>query len=657
MKRKTQLTNQNNSQRAALYVRVSTRYQVDKDSLPFQKKKLKEYLSFLGIDDFEIFEDDGYSAKNTDRPQYQRMLSCIRKNEFTHLLVWKVDRISRNLLDFTSMYEELKQRKVTFISLNEQFDTSTAMGETMLKIILIFAELERKMTAERVMGIMLDRAENGLWNGGHVPFGYKLTNDIDFPVPDVGGEADTIQLIFDKYEELHSAIQVSRYLYHLGMRGKHGGQWGSKFICDIIRNPFYIGTYRYNVRAASRGALKPESEWVVRENNHEAIISKEQFKRCNDIMDKNAETKNTADFRESTLIHIFSGKVKCGECGANMMSLTDKPRSNGFRPTIYRCGRKTRTMDCNSKTISEATLGPFMINYIANFSKLHRDFKNVKNIKQMEEILLSGDVLKDVIKINEEDLKSTFYALSYQVHGKGYIPDFPESEKTNNEQFILQAERDKIQKAIKRLMDLYLYDPEAMTAQEMSLKRKELQAKLDEIDTKLEELSSNSDKVITDISFIKKASVFLMAQRLVSKSDIDYVAFALKVDEKILKDFFTDIIERVEIKQGKVSAIYFTNGLVHHLEHKTILAKTCDVCGGRIGFTVSCKKRTISYKGKTYKRIKVGDSGDVYEGKKKAICEDCHVSYGRWHHHGCKLEKCPICGERYATCEHGRERI
>ena len=105
-----------------------------------QRKKLKEYCKLIDIPDFEIFEDDGYSAKNTDRPMFQEMMNRIRAGEFTHLIVWKVDRISRNLLDFASMYQELKERKVTFISLNEQFDTSTPIGGAMLKIISFFCK-------------------------------------------------------------------------------------------------------------------------------------------------------------------------------------------------------------------------------------------------------------------------------------------------------------------------------------------------------------------------------------------------------------------------------------------------------------------------------------------------------------------------------------
>ncbi len=187
--------------KAALYVRVSTAHQIDKDSLPFQRSELINYSKYvLGIDDYEIFEDAGYSAKNTERPKYQEMMARIRKKEFTHLIVWKIDRISRNLRDFTEMYDELKECGTTFISKNEQFDTSSAMGEAMLKIILVFAELERKLTGERVYSIMLSRAEKGLWNGATVPLGYKWSSEKKFPVIDEE-EAEVVKYIYNLYEK------------------------------------------------------------------------------------------------------------------------------------------------------------------------------------------------------------------------------------------------------------------------------------------------------------------------------------------------------------------------------------------------------------------------------------------------------------------------
>ena len=142
------ITEQISRLKVAIYIRVSTHWQIDKDSLQVQKRELIAYAEMvLGIKEFEIFEDAGYSAKNTDRPDYQRMMGRLRTGEFSHLLVWKIDRISRNLLDFASMYNELKDLGITFVSKNEQFDTSSAIGEAMLKIILVFAELERNMTS------------------------------------------------------------------------------------------------------------------------------------------------------------------------------------------------------------------------------------------------------------------------------------------------------------------------------------------------------------------------------------------------------------------------------------------------------------------------------------------------------------------------------
>ena len=166
------------AKKAAIYIRISTHWQVDKDSLKVQRRELIAYVTLvLGITDYVVFEDPGYSAKNTDRPEYQAMMDRIRTGEFTHLVVWKIDRISRNLIDFAAMHDELQSLGVTFVSKNEQFDTSSAIGEAMMRIILIFAELERKTTAERVTAVMLSRASDGQWNGGRVPFGYSWSKE------------------------------------------------------------------------------------------------------------------------------------------------------------------------------------------------------------------------------------------------------------------------------------------------------------------------------------------------------------------------------------------------------------------------------------------------------------------------------------------------
>lgn len=128
------------NKKVAIYIRVSTEHQIDKESLPVQRRELINYSKYiLNIDNFEVFEDAGYSGKNTNRPALQDMLHRIQMYEFSYLLVWKIDRISRNMLDFFNMFDVLKKYQVTFISKDEQFDTSNAIGKAVLKFLLIFA--------------------------------------------------------------------------------------------------------------------------------------------------------------------------------------------------------------------------------------------------------------------------------------------------------------------------------------------------------------------------------------------------------------------------------------------------------------------------------------------------------------------------------------
>ena len=214
----------------ALYVRVSTGYQVDKDSLPFQKQELRNYCRHvLHIEEsrLEVFEDAGKSGKNTKRPAFERMMAKVKAGLVSHVIVYKIDRISRNLVDFSLMYDDFKYNRVTFISLNEQFDTSSAIGEAVLKIILIFAELERKLTSERVTDIMINRALSGQWNGARMPFGWDWNEEKKMPVHS-DKEAPTVRLMYDMYEETRSSCRVRDYFNSHDIATKRGGEWTTK---------------------------------------------------------------------------------------------------------------------------------------------------------------------------------------------------------------------------------------------------------------------------------------------------------------------------------------------------------------------------------------------------------------------------------------------
>lgn len=555
-----------NGRKAALYVRVSTKYQVDKDSLPLQRKKLKEYCKMLDIGDYKIFEDDGYSAKNTDRPNFQKMMDCIRKGDYTHLIVWKVDRVSRNLLDFATMYKELKERKVTFISLNEQFDTSTPIGGAMLKIILIFAELEREMTSERVTAVMLDRAENGLWNGNRPPLGYVLDRQTMLLSPDPD-EKEIVKMIYDLYEKLKSCRKVARFLQQNSISPKFNDEWRPEYIRRTLRNTVYIGTYTYN-RYEFHGNKRPENEWIIKENNHPAIISRDQFDRCNEILDKNAITRDVSELRQTKHIHVFGGKLACNLCGGTMNASKDKERENGLRPSVYRCGRRARQMDCdNKRMISDLSLGPFIFNYAANLARIQKNASGIDSPEKLEAALLSGDEFSTV-KLAPDCLSATFSMLTHRNIGKGsFSPDMGESDNQEGQLedriAYLEREKEKYKNAISRLTDLYMFDPDAITKEEFSERKRETTKKIREITRQIADLKESGGSGPADLAFIRKASAFLVAQRIASNEHIDYMQMAIDLDNKILKDFINQIIDKIFIQDGRIVKIRFTSGLEH----------------------------------------------------------------------------------------------
>lgn len=561
--------------KAAIYVRVSTHYQIDKDSLPHQKKELKNYCHYaLNITEHEIFEDAGYSGKNTDRPAYQRMMEGIRSGKFTHLVVYKIDRISRNLLDFAGMYEELKKYNVTFVSKQEQFDTSTAMGEAMLKITLVFAELERNITSERVTDIMIGRAAKGLWNGARMPIGYKWSEEKKYPIIDEE-EAKTVKLIYDEYERIQSTTLITRSLNNSKVKTKRGGSWTSKTVADVLRNPFYIGTYRYNYRESARGKKKPESEWIIVENNHPGLIKKEQWELVNKIMDSHNISKDTSGFRGKH-IHIFSGVLKCGKCGNNFnANRVDKARLSGFKPTTYNCSRRITMKDCDNKMASDVVVGPFVFNYMANMLKAQRDITKIGGIQSLKKILLSGECFKNVSDIDNDGLQAFYNAMIYK-----YIPDMKYNPNIENNKNIvsvdnggyqivsLQKEKEKTERALERLKQLYLFDDEAMSEKDYIKSRNDLITSRDDLNRKIDELQkSNSSTPGSDISFILKASNFIVSQKLLSKKYIDYPELSLTCDNQIMKDFINSTIEWITVKNAKVIKIEFKNGLIHEFKY------------------------------------------------------------------------------------------
>lgn len=563
--------------KVAIYIRVSTQYQVDRASLPVQREELINYARLvLNITDYVVFEDAGYSAKNTDRPDYQRMMARVRTGEFSHILVWKIDRISRNLLDFAAMYAELKQLGVTFVSKNEQFDTSNAMGEAMLKIILVFAELERNMTSERVSAIMLSRANDGIWNGGKVPFGYTYDKETrQFSI--LEDEAKVVTHIYDLYETCKSLTVVAKTLNEKGIRSRTGKPWNPTTVRTMLTNPFYAGTYRYNYRDETRGktfAVKDSDEWVLVEDHHPAIVTRERQNYIASILQSKQRGwagSNLTYQRKNT--HIFAGLLRCGCCGSTMIATVDRPRSDGWRPSMYMCSRRRRFNDCDSKYVSDITLGPFVLNFIANLFRASKSFGKSTSIETLQKKLLRGDMFSQVDHIERPGLEELYNHLRRGFDALAF--DSPavasaESGAELQERDLLLSEKRRIERALNRLQSLFLYGEEAIPEKDYLIERKRLTDSLEDTNARLDALDAQAAASLTlsDEEFMAKASYFILTQQLQDKRFVDYEKFIRKIDPQIVKDFMGSIVQNFCIKNGLTTSIFFRNGLELRFSYK-----------------------------------------------------------------------------------------
>lgn len=195
---------------------------------------------------FQVYEDRGYSGKNTNRPGFQKMMEDVERGRIQKIVVYRLDRFSRSIADFSRLWEILQKHGVEFVSLNETFDTSTPMGRAMLNIIMIFAQLERETTAQRVRDNYRQRAKLGCWPGGPPPYGFsldKLPGADGRPVPGLvpGEQAAVVREIFCYYAGEGATLgSTADWLNGRQIPGPRRAVWDNVSLSRLLHNPVYV---------------------------------------------------------------------------------------------------------------------------------------------------------------------------------------------------------------------------------------------------------------------------------------------------------------------------------------------------------------------------------------------------------------------------------
>lgn len=325
--------------RVGCYIRVSTQEQAKEGySIGAQTERLKSYCVARGWVASQMYTDPGFSGAKLERPALQKLISDVKSHRIDLVLVYKLDRLSRSQKDTLFLIEDVFiKNDVAFVSINENFDTSTAFGRAMIGILSVFAQLEREQIKERTQMGRAERAKIGLWHGGgFVPIGYDY-NEAAGALTINEYEAMQVREVFDLYVNKHYSFnKIQQHMMQNGYRHKHGGWLHTSTIKNVLHNNIYLSTITW--------------EGNDYEGQHEAILSSELFlsaqKRLEDTKWKKGGTPKISPFSSTQLL---SGILYCGNCGGRYFGSGayrgshKLPNSEREYVHIYSCYSRAKT--------------------------------------------------------------------------------------------------------------------------------------------------------------------------------------------------------------------------------------------------------------------------------------------------------------------------
>ena len=300
----------NEKLKAAIYIRVSTSGQaINGESLEMQKERLLSYANSQGWEVYKTYEDGGYSGGTSDRPAFQELLSDAKQKKFNILIVYKIDRLSRSILDFHTTMKILEDNNISFVSLTQQFDTSKSMGRLMLNILVDFANFEREINIDRAIDSFLNRFYKG-FHSGQTPYGYIRENGNNLVVhPE---QSEVIRRIFSLANQGITSRKIAKEV-----------SLGIDRVKTVLDNPIYAGYLA--PRRDKHGYHEQDlSKWT--KGNHEAIISLDLF--------FSVQKKYKRGQRSTIYTSIFQKLIYCPYCKHNYSFYSRKNKKTKY---FYKC--------------------------------------------------------------------------------------------------------------------------------------------------------------------------------------------------------------------------------------------------------------------------------------------------------------------------------
>ncbi|HHT9138052.1 MAG TPA: recombinase family protein [Candidatus Wunengus sp. YC60] len=379
----------------AIYTRVSTADGLEQDftSLDSQRESAESYIASQKNEGWtllaERYDDAGFTGANTDRPALQKLIADVKEKRIDCVVVYKVDRLSRSLLDFSKLLEFFDQNSVTFVSITQHFNTQSSMGRLTLNILLSFAQFEREIISERTRDKMGAARKKGKWIGGCVPLGYDLNKESRKLIINAE-ETKLVREIFSLYLKEESIMAVTEIINYRGYVSKsrisHKGKkrGGVKFksttVNQILRNVLYIGKVKYRD--------------VIYHGEQERIISDEIFAKAQQLLTTNRRVPENTP--QSKKIGLLSQIIRCKACDS-AMRITYNIKNKKMRYYHYVCvsASKRGYKSCPTKLLNANLMDNKVTSCLKSIINDPRINSNDWNIMPVEQ---KNAVMKTIVK-------------------------------------------------------------------------------------------------------------------------------------------------------------------------------------------------------------------------------------------------------------------
>ncbi|MBF0097135.1 MAG: recombinase family protein [Magnetococcales bacterium] len=308
--------------RCAIYTRKSTEEGLDMDfnSLDAQRDSCEAYIASQKNEGWILtpdrYDDGGFSGGNVERPALKRLMADVESGKINMIVLYKLDRLTRSLLDFAKLVEAFDRKGVSFVSVTQHLNTSTSMGRLTINMMMAFAQFEREIASERIRDKFAASKKRGMWMGGHPPLGYDV---LDRKLVINEAEAETVRTIFHRFIATESVILLLKELTAQGATGKFGRPFDKGAIYRILGHHVYVGEVAY------------QGEIYVGE--HQAILDRETWEKARTILAINNRQGDKGKRVQSPT--LLKGIIRCQHCNRAMKpTFTHK---NGRQYRYYTC--------------------------------------------------------------------------------------------------------------------------------------------------------------------------------------------------------------------------------------------------------------------------------------------------------------------------------